>query len=220
MIQRPLIRVLSGFAFIFSAALTASSAASAADKLVYQVHHSKYGNIGTYTNTIEKDGNSTTVTTQGEIKVALLGVVLYRQDILRVEKWDGDRLVSFHGVTTVNGKPLEINGTAEGDHFKVATPNGSFSAPLAIRMANPWSANVLKGDMVMTPDRGVVENVRVVARDDANVALGSKTVRAKQYEIDRTDGQKRYGIWLDERGTPVKFDMVNAQGVVTFSLAL
>jgi len=208
------------FAASVVVALMMTAPASAADKLVYQVHHSKYGNIGTYTNTIEKNGNATTVTTQGEIKVAILGVVLYRQDILRVEKWDGDQLVSFHGVTTVNGKPSEINGTVEGDHFKIATPNGSITAPLTVKMANPWSANVLKGDMVMTPDRGIVEPVRVVGGADTSVALPNKTVRAKQYEIDRTDGQKRYGIWLDESGTPVKFDMVNAQGTVTFSLAL
>jgi hypothetical protein len=203
-----------------AAALFTTAPASAADKLVYQVQHSKYGNIGTYTNTIEKNGDATTVTTQGEIKVAILGVVLYRQNILRVEKWDGDRLVSFHGVTTVNGKPFEVNGTAEGDHFKVATPNGSFSAPLAVRMANPWSPNVLKGDMVMTPDRGILENVKVVGGNDTQVALGSRTVTAKDYEIRRTDGQKRYEVWLDDKGTPVKFDMVNAQGTVTFSLAL
>jgi hypothetical protein len=203
-----------------SAAVVFCAPATAADKLVYQVHHSKYGNIGTYTNTIEKEGDATTVTTQGEIKVAILGVVLYRQDILRVEKWDGDRLVSFHGVTTVNGKPMEVNGTAEGDHFKVATPTGSFTAPLTVRMANPWSSNVLKGDMVMTPDRGVLENVKIVSGGDTQVALGSRTVKAKQYEIDRMDGQKRYEIWLDERGTPVKFNLVNAQGTITFSLAL
>jgi len=59
--------------------------------------------------------------------------------------------------------------------------------------------------------------VRVVGGADTSVALPNKTVRAKQYEIDRPDGQKRYGIWLDESGTPVKFDMVNAQGTCDFS---
>jgi hypothetical protein len=43
---------------------------------------------------------------------------------------------------------------------------------------------------------------------------------AKQYEIDRVDGQKRYEVWLDERGTLAKFNLVNPQGAVTFSLAL
>jgi len=218
--SHPLIRILSGFAASAIVALMATAPAHAADKLVYQVQHSKYGNIGTYTNTIEKDGDATTVTTQGEVKVSVLGVVLYRQEISRVEKWDGDRLMSFHGVTTVNGKAFEINGEAEGDHFKVATPTRSFSAPLAVRMANPWSPNVLKGDMVMTPDRGTLESVRVGGGKETSVALGTKTVRAKQYEIDRADGSKRYEVWLDERGTPVKFNMVNAQGTVTFSLAL
>ncbi len=38
--------------------------------------------------------------------------------------------------------------------------------------------------------------------------------------VKRKNYRRPYGIWLDESGTPVKFDMVNAQGTVTFSLAL
>jgi len=42
--------------------------------------------------------------TQGRIKVSVLGVPAYRQSFDRVERWDGPRLVSFHSVTTENGK--------------------------------------------------------------------------------------------------------------------
>src|SRR5215468_7575373 len=98
-----------------AAAFVANPAAYAAEKMVYSVHHSRYGDIGTYTNSVEKAGETTTVTTDAHIQVSLLGIVLYRQDAQRQERWNGNRLVSFHGVTTVNGKPTEMTGAAQGD---------------------------------------------------------------------------------------------------------
>src|SRR5579871_4172857 len=57
---------------------SAASAAPATQKFVYTVHHSRYGNIGTFTNTVLRDGDDTTVTTQIRIAVSILGVTLYR----------------------------------------------------------------------------------------------------------------------------------------------
>src|SRR5690348_9963201 len=80
----------------------ASDAAQAPQKLAFTVHHSRYGRIGTYTNTIVRSGGETTVTTEIHIAVSILGITLYRQEALRQEHWNGERLVSFHGVTTTN----------------------------------------------------------------------------------------------------------------------
>src|ERR1700687_1967892 len=136
-------------------------ASATPQKLVYQVQHPTYGKIGTLTNAIEKNGEQTTVTTNGSIRVSILGIVLYRQDFSRIEHWIGDRLMAFHGVTTVNGRATEVNGSAEGDHFVVTSPNGNSTAPATLRVANPWSANALKGSTMMTPDRGSIDNVVV-----------------------------------------------------------
>jgi len=111
------IRFLS--AGIAAAVMAAASPAQPAtpQRLTYTVQHSRYGNIGTYTNAVEKTGETTTVVTNAHIQVSILGVVLYRQEASRQEHWSGDRLMSFHGVTTVNGKPFEMSGAAEGDRF-------------------------------------------------------------------------------------------------------
>ncbi len=53
---------------------------------LYPVQHPKYGDVGTYTNTIEKAADSTTVSTQGRIKVSVLGIPVYRQSFDRVER--------------------------------------------------------------------------------------------------------------------------------------
>lgn len=222
-LETPMHRHFLAFAMLL-ASLTigqladAAPAPAGAQSLVYRVQHSRYGNIGIYTNQVEKNGNTTTVTTRADIKVSILGVVLYRQEASRQERWAGDRLVSFHGVTTVNGNPYELNGAVDGNSFVLSSPNGQIVAPANVKIANPWSPDVLKGDMILTPDRGRIENVQVKDAGETAVEVSGRQIRAKRYEINRLDGTKRYEVWLDERGTPVRFITFNNNGTVTFIL--
>jgi len=213
---------LTAFALLsmLAAPIAASdvSAAPSQQKMVYQVHHSRYGDIGTYTNSVEKAGDMTTVTTDAHIQVSLLGVVLYRQEAQRQERWNGNRLVSFHGVTTVNGKAMEMTGAAQGDQFVMMGPEGDIIAPASVKLANPWSGDVLRGKTLLTPDRGRMEDVDVKDGGETMVAINGKQTRAKRFEIDLLDGKKRYEVWLDDRGTPVKFTTYNPNGTVTFTL--
>ena len=211
--------LIAVFAFGWLAgAEVAAAAPAAAQRLVYQVHHSRYGTIGTYTNAVEKSGDATTVNTEAHIQVSILGVVLYRQDASRREQWNGNRLMSFKGVTTVNGKPMEMTGEAQGDRFVMMAPDGDIVAPATVRIANPWSPDVLHGDTILTPDRGRMENVQVKGGEETSLALNGRSTKAKRYEIDRLDGSKRYEVWLDSSGTPVQFTMYNPGGTVTFTL--
>ena len=63
--------------------LTASGRTASATplKLLYRVTHSTYGTIGTYTNIVDTIGNATTVTTEGRIRVGLLGVKIGRAHV-------------------------------------------------------------------------------------------------------------------------------------------
>ena len=214
----PLSSVVALIVLAAAMAMPALPASAAPQKLVYQVQHPTYGSIGTLTNAIEKNGDQTTVTSDGSFRVSILGIVLYRQEFSRIEHWIGDRLMSFHGVTTVNGRATEVNGSAEGDHFVVTSPNGNATAPATVRIANPWSANALKGDTMLVPDRGTVDNVVVNPAEMTSVAINGKMVRARRYEIDRPSGEKRYEVWLDEQGTPVMFNVNNRGAPVTFTL--
>jgi len=199
-------------------AQAAPAASAAPQHLVYSIHHSRYGAIGTYSNAVEKTADGTTVTTEAHIRVSIIGVVLYRQDVARQERWKDDRLMSFHGVTTVNGHPLELTGAAEGDRFVLMSPDGDIAAPANVRIANPWSPAVLHGDTLLTPDRGRMEKVQVKGGEESLVTIAGHAVRAKRYEIDRLDGQKRYEVWLDEAGTPVMFTSYNMDAAITFTL--
>ncbi len=199
-------------------ALSAAPAFAEAYQLDYRVTHSKYGDIGTYTNTIDVEGPTTTVTTKLNIQVRVIGITVYRQTAERVEEWQGGRLVYLHGLTTTNGKPSEVDGVAKGDHFELTTAKGSEQAPAGVRVANPWSPLVLDGDTIVTPDDGTISNVQVSTPQDTLVMTANDSVAAKQYDIDLAGLKKRYQVWLDNSGTPAKFDMIDDQGTVTFTL--
>ena len=218
--------VRKAFAFLLPLLMAGSAVAvpspglpASSQRLVYAVHHSRYGDIGTYSNSVQRAGDATTVTTEAHIKVSILGVVLYRQEVAREEHWDGDQLISFHGVTTVNGKPYELTGEAEGENFVLMSPDGPIVAPASVKIANPWSANVLRGTTLLTPDRGRVENVQMKGGDYRTVTIKGHAMSAKYYEIDRLDGTKRYEVWLDDSGTPVMFSTYNPNGSITFTLS-
>src|SRR5262249_32945415 len=128
-------RLILGPMLVLGASNTALAVnAPVKEQLVYTVQHSKYGEIGTYTNTIEHEGDITNVTTTAKLSVSVLGMKVYRQDIARHETWLGNRIVDFRGVTTENGKAIELRGKAEGDHFLIMTPNGTTNAPADVRL--------------------------------------------------------------------------------------
>jgi hypothetical protein len=208
-----------GTGFLAAEVPIAASAADGPTRMEYQVQHSKYGDVGTYTNIVDKNADSTTVNTQGRIKVSILGIPAYRQEFDRVERWKGSRLVNFHGVTTENGKKTEVNGAAQGDHFTVIAPAGTVAAPTDVRPANPWSDKVLMGDTILTPEEGRVEKVGVSGGETVPVMVNGHSVSTRHYRIQRLDTQKRYELWFDGEGVPIRFADISPKETITFNLS-
>ena len=206
-------------AICFGATLfTGASVAAPAQVLVYTVHHSRYGIIGTYTNTIVHDGNEISVNSELHIAVSFLGITAFRQTASRQEHWKFGRLIYFHGVTNTNGKSIELSGAADGDRFVLKTPNGEAIAPANVRLANPWTPEILFGDSMFTLDRGRLDKVRVRGGEFASVDVDGRKIHAKQYEVYLLDGRKKYEVDFNKYGPPVQFAMFNSDGIVSFSL--
>ena len=197
----------------------ASFAEEASTKLTYRVSHSKYGDVGTYSNTIEKSADGASVRTEGSVSVSILGISAYRQSFDRTEHWQGSRLVSFPGITTENGKRTEVNGAADGDHFALATPSGTVTAPGNVRPANPWSEDVLRSETILKPESGKVEKVAASGGELVPIAANGQTVQARHYQIKTLEGLKRYDVWFDGQGIPIRFADVSPSETITFNLS-
>jgi hypothetical protein len=206
----------AGAALALFAGIGSAVAAGSPTQLVYRVTHSVFGNIGTYINTIEPVGTGTMVMTSAHFEVKMLGVTMHREDARRTERWAGNRLVSFDGVTDKGSGPKEVKGVARGNSFVITSPLGTFSAPATVHPANPWSANFVGSSAMMRPDNGKVEPVRVTGGKPAAVTIDGAAVSTRKYEID---GHDRYTVWIDSRGIPVKFEAPDDTGTVTFTLA-
>jgi len=197
----------------------ASGAVSASEqKLTYTVHMSPYGTIGTYQSTKQTEGNDTSIASEAHIKVSVAGVVLYRLEMSRTERQAAGRLVYFHGVTTENGNTVEINGKAVGDRFIIISPQGTVTAPATIRTSDPWSAGVAGTDLVLMPDTGVVKRVSTKGGEPTAITIDGATLRVLRYQVATTDGSEQYEIWMDDRRTPVIFNIVDRDGTTTFTI--
>lgn len=215
--KRSLLLALFGVAAICPSVVAVPSAADTRQRYTYRVTDAVYGAIGTYSYAVDKSGEATTITTEARIRVSFLGIVLYSQDLSRVERWVGDRIVYFHGVTKENGHPIEVEGKAEGEQFIVVSPAGRVAAPATIRPVSPWSAGAPGSDIVFMPDTGHVVKVRS-SSEDTTITIGGTAWRVRRYQIDTVDGKERYDVWMDENRTPVMFRIQDREGTDTFTL--
>jgi Family of unknown function (DUF6134) len=214
---RPLIIALALTFGIGTAHAAVTGGAPQKQLLVYRVQHSTYGSLGTYTNTIERNGEETKVTTDGKFSISVFGFSLFSQIITRVETWRGGRIVGFHGVTTRNGETVELSGMAEGDSFVMTTPEGTTAAPATVRIANPWSKEAIEGTQMLTPDRGRLEMVTLNEKEPVTLTIRGRKIRTSHFEVQR-GGPRRYEVWLDDTGTPVQFALVSPENTITFTL--
>ena len=198
------------------AAIGPTAVAAAPMQLTYNVTHSVFGDIGTYINTIEPTNSGTTVLTRAHFVVKMLGVQLYSENAERTEHWQGNRLVSFQGVTSKGSQSTVVHGQAEGNGFVISSPQGTITAPPTVHPANPWSANFLDSHTMMRPDTGRLERVSISGGQEAVITIDGTPVRTQKYEVE---GATRYTVWLDSQGVPVMFIVDDNSGKVTFTLA-
>jgi hypothetical protein len=184
-------------------------------QLTYDVKHSVFGDIGTYSNLIEASGAIITIKTAAHFLVKALGVGLHREDAQRVEQWQGDRLVFFHGVTVKNGETTEVQGKAAGNNFVIDSPLGTVNAPASVKPANPWSTRSIESTEMMRVDTGKVEKVTVSGGGETNINVAGASTAVKEYDIT---GATKYKVYIDNHDVPVMFVVDDDSGQVTFTL--
>jgi hypothetical protein len=200
-----------------AAALMLSAPMAHASSLAYEYHieHPRYGDIGTYSNVVKQVGDETVVETELHIAVKFLGIVMYREDASRVERWRNNRFVAFAGVTVTNGKRFELKGEAQGDNFIVTTPEDTVTVPARVHPSNPWAPAVLNSDLMMSTKTGRIEQVQVSGGGVEPVTFDGKDLRLHRYDIA---GRVRDSVWIDEGGVPVAFRVVREGTPVDFVL--
>ncbi len=203
---------------VLAAALSTNAARAAAPlRLVYRVSHAVIGDLGSYTYTVEPLGNGAAeILSREHIDVRMLGIPMFHEDAMRTERWQGSRLMAFHGITDNGGSRVEVKGEAEGDRFVISSPQGILTAAATVHPADPCAANFLASTTVMRPDTGAVEKVSVSGGEPGSLDIDGEPVPVRKYVVD---GKTRYTVWLNARNLPVKFVVDDDAGQATFTLA-
>lgn len=210
----PLERIIALTGLAAAAALAALPVRAAETVYRYHVEHAQYGDIGTYQNIIETDGEHAQIRSELHIAVKLLGIVVHREDGTRLEEWQGNRLVRFESSTTTNGTAIHVHGEATRNGFVVTRPDGSVvTAPADVHPSNPWSAKVLDTDVMLSTDNGRVEKVSVAGGPFAPVTFDGKEMTLRRFDIV---GTKHQAVWLDRSGVPVAFRTTHDGQAVDF----
>ena len=191
-----------GLAVTGTLALCPLHARAATTVYEYHIEHPRYGHIGTYSNVVKDLGGETEIDTELHVAVKMLGIVMYREDATRVERWRDGRFVAFAGVTVTNGKRIELKGEAHGDEFVIATQDGTITVPARVHPSNPWAPMVLNTDLMMSTKTGHIDQVQVSGGSVVGVTFDGKDLQLRRYDIT---GLKHEFVWLDERGTAIAF---------------
>lgn len=199
-IARTLVSVAATAGFLGLA--SPASATASAQVFEYKIKHAHYGDIGTYTNTVTRDGDRTEVVSSLRVVVKMLGLVVYRREAERTERWQNERLVSFASVDNKNGERIEVHGEARGDAFIISSRSGKIVAPAYVRPSNPWSADILAANVMMSTSTGRVFQARVRGGEEDVVFVEGRPERLRRFEID---SDKREYVWLDRNDVTVAF---------------
>lgn len=196
--------------------LAAPALATPPQTYEYKIKHAQYGDIGTYSNTIARQGDRTQVASTLRVTVKILGIVLYRREADRLEVWQGERLVAFTSTENKNGQVVEIRGEARGDAFVIHAPGGQVVAPAYIRPSNPWSADFLRANLIMSTSSGKVFPTKVRGGEEDIVAFDGRAEKLRRFEID---SDKREYVWLDRNNVPVAFRTYDEGTTIDFVLS-
>lgn len=181
----------------------------------YAVTHPTFGEIGTYTNTVQRTGADITVDTHLHIAVAALVIPLRRIDADREEVWRDGRLVAFRSYTDHDGRKVPLQGWAAGDKFVIDGPRGRTDAPADLFPTNPWSIAITGARLLMGTETGRLLHVQFAEAPAQVLAVAGRRIETKHFVAS---GEQQAQLWYDSQGIPVKFTIVHDGDDITFQL--
>ena len=183
---------------------------------VYKIDHSRYGEIGTHTITLSRNGASTIATIKLRIKVKVLFVTVHSESAERTETWRGGRLVGYASTTKENDKLIKVAAREEGGKLVIDGPGGKKTVALGVVPTNPWNIAILKAKTVMDTKTGQIRNVlSVTSAGEETITAQGKPMKAKKY-VFVSDVKRE--LWYGPGGKLLKFRVFRDGNAVSFTL--
>lgn len=141
--------------------------------------------IGRHVFTVSEDRSS--VSSQADYQVKLLGLTVYRYSHRSQESWAGGCLRSIAAATDDNGQRTEVQGQAGGaglrwevrrDTAVAAQSNAACTLPFAY-----WNPAIFEADHLLDPGSGRLVEVRVQPLAEATVEVRGQPARVHGWRL-------------------------------------
>src|SRR5579864_5405424 len=170
---------LSAIALCVGTCALAAPAMALEQTYTYSIVHPTFGDIGVFTDRIERTGDQMSIHTQLRVAVHMIGMTVYRESADGVEVMQGKRLVTLENVGEQDGEKINVHGRVEGGRFMVNSPAGSVAAPLDVVPSDPWLVHGTTQGKVVSTRTGQVVDVSVTGGEPVSVEVQGTWVRAR-----------------------------------------
>ncbi len=181
----------------------------------YSVHHALFGDIGTLSDEIAREGQSTRVVTRADVKVDLLGITLHHVRAEWRETWQAGMLMHFRATTTRNGSTDSIAGQHENGSFIVHARGQEFHLPTDIHPVHPWSLQFVRAKTLMSPESGRTSPADITDKGQQSIRIGGVS-RSVHHYVQRSDSSNH--LYFDDEGTLLLAEYRDITGKVSFTL--
>ena len=202
------------YAFALAILATPAAAHDHVQQIVYTVHHSLFGDIGTLTREIKQDGEAVTISTRADVHVEVLGVSLHRMQVTWDEAWSGGCLQDFRGRTVRNGETSTVHAWSEGAGYIVQSDTARSMAPSGLQPIAPWSIAVLDAAVLMSPESGRLYPAAIQAGGSETLKVAGVMHQVEHYVLRA--GSTNH-LYFDEKGLLVASEYADITGKVTIS---
>jgi hypothetical protein len=183
--------------------------------VVYNIHHEKYGDIGTHTLTFAESGAALTVDVENKMKVKVLFVTVFRYEAERRELWRGGQMVGYRSQTHDDGTDIAAMAELKGDKLVIEGPNGRATTQFGIFPTNPWNRKIVEQSLLMDTKTAELLKVKTAEAGKDTLEIRGKSVEASKYVIS---GELERELWYGEDGTWLQMRFDSDGSAVTFTL--
>jgi hypothetical protein len=159
------------------------------------------GKLGTHILKFSREGESLTVDTDVELRVALGPLTLFEYIHDVTEKYIGDRLVWVGSRTKNEGKwkTMAAEPVEGGLKVKAEAFNGVLKG--IVIPSTHWNENQMKQPTMFSTETGEMLPMKVTTRGVEKVKVGGGMVDARRYDVD---SDVDASFWYDAQGRWVK----------------
>lgn len=149
--------------------------------------------IGYHHVTLSRDGTGTRLRSQAQFDVTFLSIPLFRYRHETTELWNERCLQSIAAMTDENGERYRVQGSVDGDGFRLMTHAGERVLPACISSFAYWDKAFLNRDRLLDPQSGEYLDVEARYLGEQSIRVRERETRARRYRLDT--GKADIELW-------------------------